>query len=556
MISAGNAIGTWAAALPLRSASGASTSQVSGSCGALPGTVEEALAKMRGLAGGNWVPCGVCRDQERLGWADILRMHGYVIVKLRSKDAPAAFGQQEERISRNLSQQLKFMRLDWGHDGFFFQTASNDGDFQSYCGSPDPSLPEALVTTLMFPRTRKYADVDPSVSMKRLIEAIDAVKQNSYDLASWNCNHFANLVVQILTGNGPEDQSPAMMALRWWPGICYHKGDREVREDQTDPMQLRPACTTTGPKSASCSISPGGKCSLPEAASAPLKATVDGHCGRQNSSGSIKAGGTNSMSASACDQPRHQAHSTIGDAASVMLAAEHDRFRHGSGCSRDDAVRTTPIPDRASDQLQSCNRNMRPGSELGIVATEPKAASVVQRSNCAINENGRDRLPATACDEPRHHAHGVTEKLASSIVVPLRHQLRHGHHSGRDEAARNRPAPASANDQFRHSNQDAAAVNEIGKQETAAKAGHDKLQRSFRPINAASHGNLPASACDRPRRRTRNSVSAAPSLIDAVERDQHHRNLQRSKRSINAGSHSKLASGYEPAIPFQLRQAV
>mmetsp|Transcript_118842 Transcript_118842/g.236775 ORF Transcript_118842/g.236775 Transcript_118842/m.236775 type:complete len:236 (+) Transcript_118842:149-856(+) len=234
MISAGNVIGTWAAALPLRSASGASTSQVSGSCGALPGTVEEALAKMRGLAGGNWIPCGVRRDQERLGWADILRMHGFVIVKLRSKDNPfAAFGAQER-------QQHKFMRLDWGHDGFFFQTASNDTDFQSYCGSQDPSMPEAFMTILTLPRRRDYADVNPAISMKRLIEAIDAVKDNSYDLATWNCNHFANLVVQILTGNRQEDQSVATANLRWWPDVdrfCSHK---EVHDDcPTERVLLR-----------------------------------------------------------------------------------------------------------------------------------------------------------------------------------------------------------------------------------------------------------------------------------------------------------------------------
>lgn len=194
------------------------------------------MAKMRGLAGGNWMPCGVCRDQERLGWADILRMHGYVIVKLRAKDAPT-FGP-------NKPHQQKFMRLDWGHDGFFFQTASNDKDFQSYCGNQDPSLPEVLRTVLTFPRTRSYTDVDPAVSLKRLIEALDAVKGNSYDLANWNCNHFANLVVQILTGSREEDKSNPMMGLRcnaialgnafngWWPGMegtcCGHK---VVRED-------------------------------------------------------------------------------------------------------------------------------------------------------------------------------------------------------------------------------------------------------------------------------------------------------------------------------------
>merc|ERR1719219_571645 len=126
MFTCGNVVGTWAAALPLRPASGASTSH---SC-----TVEEALAKMRGLAGGHWAPCGVIREQEPLGWADILRMHGFVIVKLRNKD---------ETIPP------KFMRLDWGHDGFFFQTASSDQEFQSYCGSSDSDLPNVAVEILM-----------------------------------------------------------------------------------------------------------------------------------------------------------------------------------------------------------------------------------------------------------------------------------------------------------------------------------------------------------------------------------------------------------------------
>lgn len=201
-------VGTWAAALPLRSASGASTSQVSGSCGASPGSVEEALAKMRGLAGGHWVPCGVIREQEPLGWADILRMHGFVIVKLRNKD---------ETIPP------KFMRLDWGHDGFFFQTSSNDREFQSYCGSSDADLPNAAVEILMrvLPRKRIYEEVVPGVTMKRLIAAIESVTDNSYDLAIWNCNHFANLVVQCLEGRPDLDSKhrfirTASRDSKWW----------------------------------------------------------------------------------------------------------------------------------------------------------------------------------------------------------------------------------------------------------------------------------------------------------------------------------------------------
>lgn len=198
---------------------------------------------MRGLAGGNWVPCGVCRDQERLGWADVLKMHGYVIVKLRAKEKLAAVGQLQRQVSA--PQQLhKFMRLDWGHDGFFFQTASNDKDFVSYCGPQETSMPEALMTVLTLPRRRCYADVDPAISMKRLIQAIDEVKDNSYDLATWNCNHFANLVVQILTGSRQEQKTPSAMALeamalRWWPGVQGTCCAKQVQEDPMGPMPLR-----------------------------------------------------------------------------------------------------------------------------------------------------------------------------------------------------------------------------------------------------------------------------------------------------------------------------
>lgn len=225
LLTCGNVLGTYAAAMPLRSASGASTSQVSGSCSSMPGTVDEALAKMRGLDGSHWVPCGVCREQERLGWADIFRMHGFVLIKLRNRDPAAPY---------------KFMRLDWGHDGFFFQTAADDNEFQSYCGSQDQGLPDlarSLLLTFM-PRQRVYEEVEPTASMKKLVKAINSVKDTPYDLATWNCNHFANLIVEILkygTG-GPLGHKSSVEKLQWW----QKESDTHESDTKRTPWSYKP----------------------------------------------------------------------------------------------------------------------------------------------------------------------------------------------------------------------------------------------------------------------------------------------------------------------------
>mmetsp|Transcript_25175 Transcript_25175/g.58615 ORF Transcript_25175/g.58615 Transcript_25175/m.58615 type:complete len:184 (-) Transcript_25175:101-652(-) len=179
MITMGNAVGTWVSMLPLRLCTGASTSEISGSCSALPGTVDTALAKMRGLQGGKWEPCGVCRGQERLGWTDVIRMHGFVIVKLHNKEA------------RTL---IKYLRMDWGHDGFAMQTAATDDSFHSYSGFEEKC-------SLYLLACKEYRQVAKNTSMKTLIDAIDAKKHIAYDLASWNCNHFANSIVEVLTGD-------------------------------------------------------------------------------------------------------------------------------------------------------------------------------------------------------------------------------------------------------------------------------------------------------------------------------------------------------------------
>jgi len=117
--------------------------------------------------------------------------------------------------------------------------------------------------------------------------------------------------------------------------------------------------------------------------------------------------------------------------------------------------------------------------------------------------------------------------------VPFRHQLQHGHRSGCDDAAGNRPSLASANDQLRRSNHGMPSVNEMGKQATAAKGSNGSLI-------AGSQGNLPAATCDRPRGRNRNSISVPSLGKDAADRDQLHRSVQRSNCSINAGSHGNL----------------
>mmetsp|Transcript_129262 Transcript_129262/g.192528 ORF Transcript_129262/g.192528 Transcript_129262/m.192528 type:complete len:147 (+) Transcript_129262:2-442(+) len=143
---------------------------------------------MRGLMGDHWEPCEVCRGYERLGWADIVRMHGFVIVKLRGRDA---------------RDDCKFMRLDWGHDGFLFQTGPTDQEFRAYCGEPSADVGE-LATSLIqalsvAPAERDYAVVGPRVSMKMLIAEIDSKKHIAYDMALWNCNHFANNLMEVLT---------------------------------------------------------------------------------------------------------------------------------------------------------------------------------------------------------------------------------------------------------------------------------------------------------------------------------------------------------------------
>jgi len=189
--SCGNAFGAWLSTMPIRSASGVSTSQTSGSVAPLPGTVDEALAKMRGLLGGAWEPSAVARGQERLGWADIIRMHGYVIVQLGNRDA------------RTLK---KFMRLDWGHDGFCLQTGPSDSEFRSYCGVDHEGFPDEIAGTVLEvmargPRDKEYEDVTIKGSMQKLIDEIDARKHLPYDIATWNCNHFANRVVDVLTSD-------------------------------------------------------------------------------------------------------------------------------------------------------------------------------------------------------------------------------------------------------------------------------------------------------------------------------------------------------------------
>merc|ERR1719336_1491264 len=93
---------------------------------------------------------------------------------------------------------------------------------ESYCGSSDWDIPNVAVEILMriLPRKRIYEPTEPNVTMKRLIAAIESVKDNSYDLAIWNCNHFANLVVQCLQGRPePVSKQLARTASRdskWW----------------------------------------------------------------------------------------------------------------------------------------------------------------------------------------------------------------------------------------------------------------------------------------------------------------------------------------------------
>lgn len=240
MSNIGNAIGTWKTCAPLRLCAGAFTSTASGSCDGHTDRINTALSKLRELHGGDWKPCEFIRLQEELGSLDFIGIHGYIIIKLCNA----------ERTS--LSPQ--FMRLDWGHDGFAVQVAASDNDFRSYFRDTDSRVLRAgkkmmrtsavvgglvlggsavlaaaapatattaagtaigvaggaatgyagassVVADLYVPDS-PYEIVGQSASLRSIIRAVEEKAETPYDLVSWNCNHFANYLVDVLRKQG------------------------------------------------------------------------------------------------------------------------------------------------------------------------------------------------------------------------------------------------------------------------------------------------------------------------------------------------------------------
>lgn len=216
---------------PLRTCAGSSTSTTSGSCASQSQTVETGVSKLAELRGDDWEPDAFSRRQEPLASADVVGLHGYIIARLSDRYDPSLGN--------------KFIQLDWGHDGFPVQTSQEEGQFERYFAherkkrmleegevSPETDLllmaslargaialaRGAPVTTAAgragtailagafasaaydteADRAERYQATGSSACMRSLIQAVRQKKDMKYDLASWNCNHFADMIADTL----------------------------------------------------------------------------------------------------------------------------------------------------------------------------------------------------------------------------------------------------------------------------------------------------------------------------------------------------------------------
>lgn len=271
--SCGHAVGTWVSLSPCRASGGAATSTTSGSGTAVEDLDEEALRELKVLAFDGWDVQAVSQVQEPLRSGDIVRAHGFVVVRLLHTE----------------SSEMKFVRLDWGVNGLSIQIQNSDEDFICYAqqaadtaahnageaattartgmkmgvaatmvsglaikvaaeaeftgliatASVVPFVGGAgvLVVSLLLAggalacwgvatlgrRTVdfEYTPAQGEAPLRKMIRAIETVKHKPYDVCFWNCNHFATHITEILTVTivEPVESSEASSSQlkRWSP---------------------------------------------------------------------------------------------------------------------------------------------------------------------------------------------------------------------------------------------------------------------------------------------------------------------------------------------------
>jgi len=196
-------------------------------------TVRLVADKIQQLYAHGYTAVEVKRDQDHVSDLDPVRLHGFVMVKLYGKG------------------KTKFMRLDWGEDGLGMQLASAETAMMTYMGAGKGAESTGVsvgavagaagliavcaafwwMTSITLAATVASATLgvgsvgvavplgvyaaaenahvnaefsqvhDPSSALPRLHEFLSGFADagTDYSLASWNCNHFANKVKELLT---------------------------------------------------------------------------------------------------------------------------------------------------------------------------------------------------------------------------------------------------------------------------------------------------------------------------------------------------------------------
>lgn len=235
---------------------------------------EEGLRELKVLAFDGWEAQAVSQVQEPLRSGDVVRAHGFVVVRLAHVEEPG---------------EARFVRLDWGASGLSIQVRSSDEGFVCYAQQAADAaardagkaattaragLKTGLAATMVsglaikvaaeaeFTGAVATASVVPFVGgagvlvaslalaggalacwglatlgrrkveleytpargdapLRKMIRAIEAARHRPYDVCFWNCNHFATHIIGTLTGTVDEtvasdDDAPSKLR-RWSP---------------------------------------------------------------------------------------------------------------------------------------------------------------------------------------------------------------------------------------------------------------------------------------------------------------------------------------------------